>query len=184
MGDYTEKELINRVLNGDQTACMVIVKRYRRAVLSHISSYISQPEDAEDVCQETFQKCFHNIGSYNFDYAFSTWLYTIAENSSFDFCRKKKTMVSSQNTTSDKWLTSGMANTTPSPEENMINEQELESLIRFVQNLSVKYRRVAELRFIHEYPLEEISKELNLPLNTVKTRVRRARKMVIEEWKS
>jgi RNA polymerase sigma-70 factor (ECF subfamily) len=72
----------------------------------------------------------------------------------------------------------------PSPEEDMINDQAIERLIRAIQKMPDIYRRVAELRFIHDYPLDEIAKELSLPLNTVKTRVNRSKKQLHKIWKS
>ena len=179
-----DKLLIEKAIKGDQSACTAIVKIYRSAVLGHITSYISLPEDAEDICQEAFQKCFKNLESYNPKYAFSTWLYTIAENCSFDFYRKRRlSLLLSDNLISGE-VASGMTNSVPGPEESMINTQEIESLIKSIQRLDPKYRKIAELRFIHEYPMEEISKELSIPLNTIKTRISRARKTLIEQWKS
>ena len=178
-----DKLLIKKAINGDQNACTAIVKLYRNAVLAHITSYISQPEDAEDICQEAFQKCFKNLSSYDPKYAFSTWLYTIAENCSFDFYRKRKLSVRLSDNLSSEELASDINNSVPGPEENMINTQEIESLVKSIQKLAPKYRKIAELRFIQEYPMEEISKELSIPLNTVKTRISRAKKILIEQWK-
>ena len=179
-----DKALIAKAIEGEQSAYTAIVSAYKSALLVHISSYISRTEDVEDICQEAFQKCFKNLATYNPKYAFSTWLYTIAENCAFDFYRKRKLPVVSTDTINPEEATFGIITDTPSPEESMINSQEIENLIRSIQQLDAKYRRIAELRFIHEYAIEEIAKELSLPVNTVKTRIGRARKNLIEQWKS
>jgi len=179
-----DKTLIERAIKRDQSACTTIVTVYRNALFVHISTYISQSEDVEDICQETFQKCFKNLASYDPKYAFSTWLYTIAENCAFDFYRKKKLPMLSTDILNSDEATYGAVNNSPGPEESMINTQEIESLIKSIQTLNIKYRKIAELRFIHEYPIEEIAKELSIPINTVKTRISRARKTLIEQWKS
>ena len=179
-----DKALIAKAIEGDQSACTAIVAVYRGALLVHISSYISQTEDVEDICQEAFQKCFKNLVNYDPKYAFSTWLYTIAENCAFDFYRKKRLPIVSTDTINPEGATYGIITDSPGPEENMINTQEIENLIRSIQQLDIKYRKIAELRFIHEYAIEEIAKELSLPINTVKTRISRARKNLIEQWKS
>ena len=182
--NISDKLLIKNAIKGDQSAYTAIVKIYWSAVLAHITSYISQTEDAEDICQETFQKCFKNLSSYNPKYAFSTWLYTIAENCSFDFYRKRKLSVLVSDSLNSDEMASGITGSVPGPEESMINTQEIENLVKSIQKLDSKYRKIAELRFIQEYPMEEISRELSIPLNTVKTRISRARKILIEQWKS
>jgi len=181
---YNNNLLIERAIKGDQSACTTIVNIYWSAVFGHIVSYISQIEDAEDICQETFQKCFKNLPGYNQKYAFSTWLYTIAENCSIDFYRKRKLSILSSDNLNSEEVISAITNSVPGPEESMINTQEIESLIKSIHRLDPKYRKIAELRFIHEYPMEEISKELSIPLNTVKTRISRAKKTLIEQWKN
>ena len=184
MTDSEEHDLINKALEGREEAFTQIVNRYRSSVLSYISTIVNNNEDAEDICQETFHKCFRFLGSYNNKYAFSTWLYTIAQNTALDFHKKRKVPVAPSVQQGGESTSAKIESTVPSPEENMINDQAFENLIRSIQNLDIKYRKISELRFIHEYPLEEISKELNLPLNTVKTRVSRAKKLLNEIWKS
>ena len=182
--DTDEHELIQRALSGKQEAYTQIVNQYRKSVLSYISTIVSNPEDAEDICQETFHKCFRYLEAYNFKYAFSTWLYTIAQNTAIDFHKKRKIPQVTSSSIGQESTTPDIESTVPSPEENMINDQAIENLIKSIQNLDPKYRKISELRFIHEYPLEEIAKELNIPLNTVKTRVSRAKKLLNDIWKS
>jgi RNA polymerase sigma-70 factor (ECF subfamily) len=77
----------------------------------------------------------------------------------------------------------GRSSSVPSPEENFIFEQEINKLKRHIEKLPELYREVAELRFLHEYAYEEIAKELNLPLGTIKTRIRRAKEHLIKDGK-
>lgn len=182
--DIDDYDVVRRALNGEEEAFTLIVNRYRSAVMSHITTIVSNSQDAEDICQEAFHKCFKNLDAFNFKYAFSTWLYTIAQNTALDFLRKKKIPVTMTSNTGNETISPDIESTVPSPEENMINDQAIENLVRSIQNLDPKYRKISELRFIHEYPLEEIAKELNMPLNTVKTRISRAKRLLNEIWKS
>lgn len=182
--DIDDYDVVRRALNGEEEAFTLIVNRYRSAVMSHITAIVSNSQDAEDICQEAFHKCFKNLDTFNFKYAFSTWLYTIAQNTALDFLRKKKIPVTMTSNTGNEIISPDIESTVPSPEENMINDQAIENLVRSIQNLDPKYRKISELRFIHEYPLEEIAKELNMPLNTVKTRISRAKRLLNEIWKS
>lgn len=181
--DYNETLIIELASKGDREACTLLVGRYNDALLGYISKIIPNTEDARDICQESFQKCFRNLHHYNSRYAFSTWLYTIAQNSALDFLRKRK-IPSASSIIEENSGNQPITSLVPSPEEDMINDQTIEKLIRAIQKMPDIYRRVAELRFIHDYPLDEIAKELNLPLNTVKTRVNRSKKHLHKIWKS
>ena len=82
--ELTDKELVDLALEQNQAAFIVLYTRYIAGVKSHISRYISLTEDKEDVALESFQKAFSQIASYNPEYKFSTWLYTIARNTALD----------------------------------------------------------------------------------------------------
>ncbi|MDP3452291.1 MAG: sigma-70 family RNA polymerase sigma factor [Bacteroidales bacterium] len=179
-----ESELIARALEGDSQAYTSIVSLYRDAVLSYVLGIVQNNEDAEDICQESFQKCFRYLESYDSRYAFSTWLYTIAQNTSLDFLRKRRLPSSPLSEISSDGSHERISTPVLTPEDNMINDQAIENLIKAIQNLPAIYRKIAELRFIHDYPLEEIAIELNLPLGTVKTRVSRSKKILNNIWKS
>lgn len=179
----SEDEIILMVMEGSTEASSYLVSKYEEQLLLYISNIIPNIEDAKDICQESFQKCFTNLARYNKHYAFSTWLYSIAQNCAFDFLRKKRVpSLSSLSQESPEERPS--YEMVPSPEEIMIDNQAIERVINAIQRLPKIYRRVAELRFIHGYPLEEIAKELKLPLNTVKTRVSRAKNNLHDIWKS
>lgn len=181
-----EIELIRLAVNNDQSAFFRLFERYNDQVYTFILGIIPQPQDAEDICQETFDKAFRNISTYREDWAFTTWLYKIAQNTAFDFYRKRIANISTSVATSavDYSETTESLEPTRSPEDNMITQQTFEQLIKAIKGLDIKYRKVAELRFIHDYAYEEIAKELDLPVNTVKTHINRARKLLAEKWKS
>ena len=77
-------DLVRLALEQNQAAFIVLYTRYNAGVKSHIARYVTQKEDVEDICLESFQKAFSQIGSYNPEYKFSTWLYRIARNTAFD----------------------------------------------------------------------------------------------------
>ncbi len=184
--DIQDFELIKMALNNDQKAFSMLAARYEKSVSAYIQHFVIQENDAEDICQETFDKAFRNLNSYNPEYAFSTWLYSIAQNSCLDFFRKKRIstteLVSAEikEGGSSGWVTASA----PSPEENLISEQTVDELIKAIESLPTTYRDVAKLRFVYEYAYEEIATELNIPVNTVKTRVKRAKEILNREWKS
>ena len=82
--NLSDLELIGLALEQNQAAFIVLYTRYNAGVKAHISRYVSQKEDIEDISLESFQKAFSQIATYNPDYKFSTWLYRIARNTAFD----------------------------------------------------------------------------------------------------
>ena len=86
--NLTDTELVRLALEQNQAAYIVLYTRYNAGVKSHISRYVTQKEDIEDICLESFQKAFSQIGTYNAEYKFSTWLYRIARNTAFDHLSK------------------------------------------------------------------------------------------------
>ena len=168
--------LVELALQRDQGAFALLLEKYRSSLMSHILKYVSVIEDAEDICQRSFEKAFMNIDRYNSHYAFSTWLYNIAQNEAIDHLRRSRASINSVPISSEREALEVLSGTTP--EEEFITDQAVSNLISGIQGLPESYRQVAELRFIKDYAYEDIARELNLPLGTVKTRINRARKLL------
>lgn len=169
-----EKVLAQKAMKGDQEAFSTLASRYTALLRLYIQSICTNATDAEDICQESLRKAYLNIGSYNPEYQFKTWIFSIARNTAIDHIRRKSSFTT---------VKLGEAEEAPgdvheveiSPEENMIGEQSYDLLLRSIAGLPEKYRKPAELRLLHDYAYQEIADELGLPLNTVRTRLRRAR---------
>ncbi|MCR5710510.1 MAG: sigma-70 family RNA polymerase sigma factor [Bacteroidales bacterium] len=168
--------LVELALKQHQGAFTLLLEKYREPLLAHILKYVSVVEDAEDICQRSFEKAFMNIDRYNSQYAFSTWLYNIARNESIDHIRRSRAAINSVPISDEREVLDILAGSTP--EEEMIIDQAVRGLMGGIQSLPESYRKVAELRFIKDYAYEDIARELALPLGTVKTRINRARKLL------
>ena len=81
----TDSDIVQQALNGDQNAFAVLLKRYRGAIYGLIYKMVQDKNETEDLVQETFIKAFSALGSFNAEYAFSTWLFKIASNNCIDF---------------------------------------------------------------------------------------------------
>jgi len=184
-----DKDLINSALSGDQNAYTLLMLRYKEGVTLYVQEFLGNlkntegdfelAEEPQDIVQEAFHKAFQALPTYNPQYKFSTWLYNIARNIAIDYARKRKISIGA-NLTPDNLkdfanIGSGIKN---SPEDKMISSQEYHTLIGMIDSLDEKYRKPAILRFIKEYEYNEIAQELNLELNTVKTRLKRAKEML------
>ncbi len=174
--ELTDKELVELAIRQDRDAFSVLLARYREALISHILKYVSVAEDAEDICQRSLEKAFVNIRQYDCRYAFSTWIYSIAQNEAKDHLRRTRNILASVPLSPDNEESGIPAG--PTPEENYIITQAVSDMTARIESLPERYRCVAKLRFIKDYAYEDIAAELRLPIGTVKTRLNRARKML------
>jgi len=171
---------IQQACQGDQKAFNMLVERHYDGVLRLLKKRLGNNADAEDIAQQAFTKAFENIRSYSPKYAFSTWVYSIANNSYIDFVRKRKpgSTVSIDKLVEDENFNA--QNALPNPEENMIAEQDLATTSLLLKKLKPQYRKVVELRYLKEYAYEEIATELNIPIGTVKTTLFRAKEQLMK----
>ena len=173
--DLTDKQLIELALEQDQGAFSILLSRYKNSLTSHILNYVQVAADADDICQRSFEKAFREIGNYNPRYAFSTWLYAIAQNEAIDHLRRSRNGLNSVSLeTPGVMAIAGVV----TPEDKIMEDQAVSELITFIDALPANYREVAEMRFIRDYAYEDIAEDLSIPLGTVKTRINRARKML------
>ena len=181
--NLTDNELVRLALEQNQAAYIVLYTRYNTGVRSHIARYVIQKEDVEDICLESFQKAFSQLESYNPEYKFSTWIYRIARNTAFDHLSRhdrEKNNIPTTSINEDfaelKELPAVMHN----PEEDIINQQEYDKWLTNIEKLKDDYRVVAKMNLIDNFGYKEISEALELPLNTVKTKIRRAKAQLLK----
>ena len=181
--NLTDTELVQLALEQNQAAFIVLYTRYNTGVRSHISRYVNQKEDVEDICLESFQKAFSQIGNYNPEFKFSTWIYRIARNTAFDYLSKHDREKNNMPTTSIsedfaelKELPASMHN----PEEDIINQQEYDKWLTNIEKLKDDYKVVAKMNLIDNFGYKEIADALEMPINTVKTKIRRAKAQLLK----
>jgi RNA polymerase sigma-70 factor (ECF subfamily) len=172
-------ELVERAINGDQSAYASLMDRYRESIYFMMLKMVKNTDDADDLTIEAFGKAFRRLEQYSPSYAFSTWLFKIASNNCIDFIRKKRIKVTSmdsgiQTDDGEKMQIDARSNTRD-PEETMEHKQKVIMMREVVAKLKPRYRILVEKRYFEELSYEEISEELNLPLGTVKAQLFRAR---------
>ena len=178
-----DTDLVRLALEQNQAAFIVLYTRYNVGVRSHISRYVIQKEDIEDICLESFQKAFSQIGSYNPEYKFSTWLYRIARNTAFDHLSKhdrEKTNMPTTSINEDIAELKEIPATMHNPEEDIINQQEYDKWLTNIEKLKDDYRTVAKMNLIDNFGYKEIADALDMPINTVKTKIRRAKAQLLK----
>ncbi len=177
-------QLVEQARRGCQRAYTRLMDRHRNAIFHLMYRMTNDREDAQDLTMEAFGKAFTRLSSYVPNYAFSTWLYRIAVNNGIDFVRKKRlSMLSIDSHTKpdgEQDFTELLCAGCPDPEETIIREQRIWMLHDLLDRLSLKYRRMIELRYFDEMSYEEIAIELNIPLGTVKAQLFRAKELLAE----
>ena len=174
-----DKRLVELSLGGDHMAFEDLFNRYNDAIRRLFLLRSTSADDTEDLLQETFIKVYIHLSDYSPRYTFGQWVYTIARNTLIDHVRRRVDDVSI-----DEGFRSP-ASSTPTPEESVIIGQTRAHFEASLEALSDDYRRIVEMRFLDEYSYEEIAEKLDCPINTVKTRIRRAKaavcKMILEQ---
>ena len=160
------------VTEGDSTAFDTLFARHSDSIYAMLLKYTGNSNDVNDLMQEAFMKAFLKIGLYDPKYDFGAWIYTIARNTLVDHLRRRADDVAI-----DERFRAPAA-TTPTPEESVIISQTRAHFEASLDELSVEYRRIIEMRFLEEYSYEEIAEKLGRPLNTIKTQIRRAKAQV------
>jgi RNA polymerase sigma factor (sigma-70 family) len=169
----TDTEVIARVLQGEQGLFALLVERYRNYVFTLVLRFTANREDAEEIAQDIFVKAYRSLADFRGASKFSTWLYTIVNNTCISFLRKKRiATVSIDATNAPVQLESHGSGL-------RANELEQKSKHLLVQEaiglLSSDDRQVISLFYKGEQSLDEISKIMGLESNTVKVKLHRAR---------
>lgn len=164
---YNSGELAEKLKQKDKAAFVQLYDNYSKALLGLITTIVKDDELAEDILQDVFVKIWRNIDSYNKEKGtLFTWMLNIARNTSIDTLRskvKKHEVLSLENNLE---LVGAIHSTS-------LNTDTL-GVKKVVDTLKPEYKEIIDLVYFSGFTQEEISKKINIPLGTVKTRVRSA----------
>ncbi len=171
---------IEKAKMGDQVAFTFLLDFFWNEVYGFMLKRTENETDTEDIVIETFAKAFDKIATYNPEYGFNTWLIAIAKNVHIDMLRKKKSALFVEMTDEEDHQAYDVADTSPTVEDEIIKEQNLARLLQFIKELKPAYQEVIQLRYFQEMSYQEIADELQEPLNNVKIKLLRAKKLLAE----
>jgi len=172
---------IQQALSGNQKAYAELLKRHWDSVYYMLLKMVHNKDDAEDLTIEAFGKAFKNLKSYEPEYAFSTWLFRIANNNAIDHIRRQRNKtisIDSQGRNSDDDNPVQLQSDFADPEEEMIRKQKSDLLLAVVDQLKPRYSELIKLRYFSQYSYEEIAAKLNLPMGTLKAQLFRAKELL------
>jgi RNA polymerase sigma-70 factor (ECF subfamily) len=171
---------IKKAKEGDQVAFTFLLDFFWNEVYGFMLKRTENETDTEDIVIETFAKAFDKIATYNPEYGFNTWLIAIAKNVHIDLLRKKKSSHLVEITDEEDQQAYNVADSTPTVEDQLIKEQNLSSLLNCIKQLKPQYQDVIQLRYFQELSYQEIADQLGEPLNNVKIKLLRAKKLLAE----
>ena len=178
----SDEKLILRFQEGDINAYNELVKRYKDRLLNFVFRYFNNREQAEDVVQETLIKLYTHASYYKNIAKFSTWIFTIAKNNALTELRKNK-----RKQTDSLWTDDGKVIDINSNDQTLDrrvqNEIAVDQLNKFLEEIPENFRMAVVLRDFQELSYDEISKILEIPIGTIKSRINRGRIQLAEKMK-
>ena len=177
----SDDQLIDATLAGDTAAFWGLVRRYQDRLFTTMAHAIGSHVDAEDVVQEAFAQAFVKLSSFKRQSQFYTWLYRIAFNTWLSR-RRRKRPTASLNEQREQAGAEPMDNS-DSAEAQAIRDEDTKLLYESMQTLADDHRQILVLREFDGRSYEEIGEICDLPVGTVRSRLHRARKQLLEAMK-
>ena len=174
--ELTDEQLIKKFQRGDVGAYNQIVYRYKDRLLNFIYRFLNDLDRSEDLVQDTLLKLYTHKDSYKEIAKFSTWLYTIAANLARTELRKikrRKTFSVTELSHDDREFI--IKSTDAGPGEENFSQNFEKNVQRALAELPDDFKTIIILRDIQELSYDEISKIVEVPLGTVKSRINRGR---------
>lgn len=172
--------VVRRAQRGDEAALVELVESQQRYVYSLALSIMRDPADAADMTQESFIRLVRGLGSYRAETRFSTWLYRLVTNTCLDGIRRRKGTVSLDDAGDDEdgsTLASTLVDGDPlgQPEGGTLLVEDAAAVRAALDRLPLAQRVALTLFYFEERRYDEIAEVLDLPLNTVKSHIRRGK---------
>jgi RNA polymerase sigma-70 factor (ECF subfamily) len=173
-----DTELISQILNGNMNAFTFLVNRYQKLVVHITGRLIQRQDELEDVCQDVFMKVYQNLGKYRNECKLSTWIATIAYNTSINYLRKFKK--GDEVNPDDSAALRNLKDFDHTDYEKV----DLHRYIRDqIELLPSQYRTVLTLFHLEEFSYQEIEQITGMPEGTVKSYLFRAKAILKEKLK-
>ena len=174
--------LIQQILNGDQNAFTALVKRYQKQIHAFAWRKLGDFHLVEEITQDTFLKVYQQLWTLRDPNRFGAWLHAIVRNCCLAHLRKTQQPIESLDTMSEAQMERISYNQyLEGQREDIANETRHEVVRHLLNKLPENEHTVITLHYLGNMPCEEIGKFLDVPLNTIKSRLHRARKRLREE---
>jgi len=176
----TDEQLLADYGRSDQAAFAELIRRYQQELFAFLARFVSDPNVAEDLFQETFVQVHRNARSFDPQRRFRPWLFTIAANKARDYLRSHGRHVTQS---LDNTAGSGedattfldlLASDAPTPPTELGSAEDVAAVQAVLAELPAIYREVLTMSFFHQFAYKEMAEMLHIPLGTVKSRLHAA----------
>jgi RNA polymerase sigma-70 factor (ECF subfamily) len=182
MGDVgTDRELVERVKQGEKKAFDVLVQKYQFKIIKLVSRYVHDPSESMDVAQEAFIKAYRALPGFRGDSAFYTWLYRIAINTAKNHLvamgrRPPSSDIDSQD--AEQYAGDSLLKEIATPERLLLKDEIEQVVFKAIEDLPEDLRTAITLRELEGLSYEEIAQSMGCPIGTVRSRIFRAREAI------
>jgi RNA polymerase sigma-70 factor (ECF subfamily) len=170
---------ITQAKHGSSAAFNHIVEKYQKPVYNLCYRMFNNRDDAEEAAQEVFMRAYFKLDSYAEPYKFSTWLFSIASHYCIDRLRKRRFQLVSWDDL-DPWYPFPNQDT-PQPERTLLKTEAEREVRNLLNELPPDYRTVIILKYWYAMSYEEIAQTLGTTVDTIKSRLFRARRMMADQ---
>jgi RNA polymerase sigma-70 factor (ECF subfamily) len=178
-GVYSDELVVSQIKAGQKDMFRLLVMRYKRPVYGMGLSFFHNDEDAGDFSQEVFLKAYRSLSRFEGRSRFSTWLYKIAYNTAVNGVNRRKEYCSLVEREAEL-----EASAKDAPERQLIRKAAKEAVLASLQELPERYRVCIDMFFFYDCSYQEIEVITGFPVNTVKSHVFRAKKLLREKLKA
>lgn len=180
MKPLQDDALIRRAAAKDAEAFEQLMLLHEKSVYNICYRMSNSADDALDLSQEVFLKLWRTLAQYQFDAAFTTWLYRLTQNVCLDHLRREKrrqhgSLTLAAPELADEGEELSVPDPAPLPEEQVLFREQHETLQAAMAQLPAEQREVLQLRVVQGLAYEQIAEIMSLPVGTVKSRLSRAR---------
>lgn len=171
--DHDDLYLCKESLAGNSGAFAVLAEKYRKRIFSLGYGFFRNADDTEDFIQDVLVKMYVSLGSFRGESKFSTWLMRIAYNTAINSIKRRREYTS---LAEDFEIASPGDN----PEEAHLRDCSRLAILSALETLPERYRVCVDMYFFYDMPYADISEVTGLPVNTIKSHVFRAKKLLKE----
>ncbi len=179
-----DRELVRLAQTGNKEAFEELVRRHQHRVFAVAGGILRRREDVEDIAQQVFVKAYFSIKRFDQRAAFSTWLYKITVNECWDLLRKKKVrpLLYESDLSEEQNQQFSAAEKFESGAQDVSDKLEAQQRVEILlQGLDERDRMMLILKEVEGFAIEEIAEILDLNANTVKVRLFRARRRIVNQ---
>jgi len=170
------RDIVNEAAKGDIKAFESIYREYFEFVANVVLRIVKHTDDAEDVAQEVFMTIYRNLKTFRGESALKTWIYRIAINTAINHAKKlSREFRQILEHGNDK----AVAHSPPEDEDAIKNQENKKMIARLLDALNPDQRACIVLRNLEGLSYQEIAENLNIPINTVRSRIKRAREAMM-----